>query len=238
MSFLEYFDHVRIINVASRDDRRAETRSEFARYGFAIDTDRVKFFEAVTPTEACGFENPGVRGCFLSHLHVLKGAAAEGVSRLLVLEDDIQFSRHIQKLGSVATASLDQMSWDIAYFGHALPNRPGEPGWHRVDGPMKLSHCYAVSGDGLPKLIDFLERILERPAGHPDGGPMHYDGALTTFIKNAPDVEAFYFLPNLGLQRPSKTDLHTPSVWDRHQALKPLATVARRVKAMYFRLVR
>lgn len=232
---IRYFDRIRIINLARRHDRKAETAAEFASLGALIDGQRRAFFEAIVPDAAGGFPNRAVRGCFLSHLAVLEEARRDGVGHVLVLEDDIAFVRDIGRLGQEAVRQLDGLEWDIAYLGHALGNQPGMPAWHRVTGPMRHAHCYAVHGQALERLTRRLRVVLDNPPGHPDGGPMHYDGALTTLIAQHPDIRAFYFSRNLGYQRPSRTDLHTPSILDRSAFLRPWAGIYRAIKRRYLK---
>lgn len=98
MNIIEHFDIVRIINVASRKDRHDETVSEFRRHGFKINTDNIGFFEAIIPEDKGGFPNPGVRGCFLSHLGVLEEADRASAKNVLVLEDDIEFSKKYRNM--------------------------------------------------------------------------------------------------------------------------------------------
>lgn len=187
---------------------------------------------------AAGFPNPAVRGCYLSHLAVLEEARRDDVGHVLVMEDDIAFVREMGVLGREALRQLDALDWDIAYFGHALGNQPVPPTWKPVRGPMRHAHFYAVHARALHRLIDFLQSVLERPAGHPDGGPMHYDGALSTFMAQNPDIRAVYFSRSLGYQRPSRTDLHTPSILDRSPLLRPWAGVYRALKRHYLKFKR
>ncbi|CAM3869734.1 Glycosyltransferase 25 family member [Pseudomonas reidholzensis] len=238
MDVVDYFDRARIINIASRTDRRSETLDEFARNGFHLDNDKVGFFEAVTPSEANGFPSLGVRGCFLSHLGIIEEAIRLNVDNLLILEDDIQFSKRISQYGKDAIASLANMDWDIVFFGHPFEGNAGSPAWKVVDQPIHLAHFYAVNGTFLVSLRDFLYQILERPPGHPDGGPMHYDAALNTLIHSNDQVRAYYFTWNLGYQRPSRTDLHQLSLLDRVHVLRPVMTLLRRFKAHKLRQLR
>lgn len=238
MNLIDQFDLVRIINVPARKDRRLETVAEFERHGFKINSGKAAFFDAITPSDAKGFSSPGVRGCFLSHLGVLEEAARAKVGNVLVLEDDIQFSRRISQHGNQAMDALKNIDWDIAYFGHALASTPNAPAWAKVEQPMLLAHCYAVNGKCLERLTQFLQKILERPAGHPDGGPMHYDGALNTFIQQNPDIQAYYYTLNLGYQRPSRTDLHALSIFDTNPLLRPMTKMGRKLKARILRQTR
>ena len=238
MNIIDYFDQVRIINLGTRPDRRKETRQAFRRHGLAIDNQHCCFFDAIAPDDAAGFPNRGVRGCYLSHLALLQMAQVAGAANVLVLEDDIDFARKINSEGRLAIEQLSGMDWDIAYLGHALGNQPGPPRWLAVDQPMLLAHCYAINGRTLPALTRFLSQILCRPPGHPDGGPMHYDGALNTFIRQNPALKAVYFSRNLAYQRPSSTDLHPRSLLDRNPALQPFAGLYRSLKRYYLGLVR
>ncbi len=67
---------------------------------------------------------------------------------------------------------------------------------------------------------------------------MHYDGALSTFIAGGADVRAYYYHRSLAYQRPSRTDLHRPSLVDRSRALSWAAIPLRWVKRRYMKLVR
>lgn len=165
MNVIDYFDRVRIINISSRKDRRLETVEEFARNGFHIDDEKIGFFEAVTPSEGNGFPSVGVRGCFLSHLGVLEEAMRLNLKNILILEDDIQFSRHISQYGREAIESLEGMEWDIVYFGHPFEENSNLPAWKAVDRPIHLAHFYAVNGKCFGKLRDFYSRFW---SGHRD----------------------------------------------------------------------
>jgi len=232
------FDRVRIINLRRRSDRRAETLRELGALGECVDGHRLGFFDAVEPNDAGGFPSPGVRGCYLSHLAVLEAAAGDDVAMLLVMEDDVAFVRDADLLLVEATRQLEQTDWDIAYFGHALNRVSGTPHWLPVTGPMRYAHCYAVQRRALRRLVEFLQQVLAREPGHPDGGPMHVDGAFSTFVARHTDIRAVYFSRSLVYQRPSRTDLHRPSLIDRHPLLRQLAVPLRRLKRLYLKWVR
>lgn len=238
MNVIDYFDRARIINISSRNDRRLETIEDFTRNGFRIDNDKIAFFQAVTPDALEGFPSLGARGCFMSHLGIMEEAVRSNLNNILIMEDDIQFSKCIATYGKQAVAALEGMDWDIVYFGHPFDGDSSSPAWKVVDQPVHLSHFYAVNGRCIERLRDFLLQLLQRPPGHPDGGPMHYDAALNTLIHSQKDVQAYYFTWNLGYQRPSRTDLHDLSFMDRSALLRPLMTLLRRLKARGLRAIR
>jgi glycosyl transferase, family 25 len=232
------FGRVRIVSLASRTDRRNETIQEFARHGWRIPDSQVRFFDAVAPQEAGGFPSIGARGCFMSHLNILREAWQEGASSVLILEDDVAFTRDMGQLAPQAVESLQAQEWDIAYLGHDYGDHPGTLSWVRIEQPRQQAHCYAVNGRILPTLVEFLEQILQRPPGHPDGGPMHFDGALGTFIRRHPEVRALHCSRNLAYQRPSRTDIHQTSALDRHAWFAPLKQLYRAIKRLYWRWIR
>jgi len=93
MSLLTLMDAIYVINLPYRTDRRAEIDVQLARAGLSLSHPKVHLFEAVRPDEPGPFPSIGARGCFLSHLGVLKDAAMRGFDKVLVLEDDADFMR-------------------------------------------------------------------------------------------------------------------------------------------------
>lgn len=79
------------------------------------------------------------------------------------------------------------------------------------------SHFLAIRGEVLPFLIDYLKAMLGRPGGHPEGGPMHVDGAYSWFRAANPQYRTLLCDPPLAFQRSSRTDIHNNSWYDRCQ---------------------
>src|SRR5471030_1131084 len=102
-----------VINLERRSDRRIEAEQELSRIGWSA-----KFFSAIEPKDAGGFPSIGARGCFLSHLAVLKNARAAGIDRLIILEDDIIFVPEFVKRWQSAVEALESKPWSIFYPGH------------------------------------------------------------------------------------------------------------------------
>ncbi len=236
-SFVELFDQVRIINMTSRTDRRQETVAEFKRGSLPIETGTIRFFPAITPDTAEGFSSRGARGCYMSHLEVLREAQQQQARHVLILEDDIAFVRNINTLGSHAFLALQELAWDVAYFGHVLPSSKKNPHWQKVDQAVFSAHCYAINGSAINKLVELLETMLTRQPGDPLGGPMHYDGALNWFFRHNDQVNAYYYTHCLGYQRPSATNIHALGKFDRLPGVAGLMTLARYLKREYLRVI-
>ena len=71
--------------------------------------------------------------------------------------------------------------------------------------------------------------MLERPAGHPDGGPMSPDGAFNIYLLQNPNVPCYVASPSLASQRSSRSDL-TPKWFDNVPGFRQAASTARKVK--------
>ncbi len=212
MMVMDYFPKSYIVNLPSRTDRRRQMNRMLKRLGPSPQDGRIEYFPAIRPESAGGFVSIGARGCFMSHLGLLKKARDAGLPRVLIMEDDLEITPDFTAMSSALIKVLEREDWGFAYFGHALSDETepasSEP-LRPYQGPIQLTHFFAINGKILPRVVDFLETLLQRPPGHPDGGPMHVDGAYSTFRKQNPDVLTLAARPNLGWQRSSKSDIHS-----------------------------
>lgn len=235
MSIVGSFSRTFVVNLPERTDRRREVERMLARIATPEEMKRVEFFPAIRPQSADGFPNAGAKGCFLSHLEILKRAHALQLPNVLVMEDDLEIDDALANPPASVTA-LKTRPWDMIYFGHVLDNSAHaskDISMTEYPGPITTTHFYAVSSHLLPRLIQFLEELLTRPEGHPDGGPMHVDGAYSTFRQQNPDVTTLVAFPNLGRQRSSRSDI-TPGRLDHVPIARNAIQLLRRVRR-YFR---
>lgn len=229
----EYFSMTRIINLPERHDRRRAVMQELEAIGMRPGSDGVDFFEAIRPSDAAGFPSPGVRGCFLSHMEVLKEAHARSLESVLVMEDDLSISPAMQEVFGELTEILDTEPWGIVYFGYTDSAKiifATDRKLVQSAEPVGCAHFYAVHKRVLPQLLSFLELVLARRPGDPDGGPMHYDGALATFREQNPSVVTLLANPCLGFQRSSRSDISI-RWYERVPVLRQASDVARSVRA-------
>lgn len=232
LNLTDYFDCTRIINLAHRDDRRKEVAEELKRLSMTIGKNGLSFFAAVKPETSAGFPTVGARGCYMSHLEVLKQAHEHGVNRLLILEDDVNFIKKTNDKLESMLSELSGVQWDICYLGHQLSLNNPEDGklFQYYDGAIQTTHSYAVKSQVLPELIAFLEAILTREPGDPLGGPMHFDGALNTFRAQNPKTKTVVLCEALTYQRPSKTDIHELFWFDKLPVIRHCVAIVRRLK--------
>lgn len=200
-------------------ERQIGTLRKFAR--------TVSFYGATRPTTAGEFPSVGARGCFESHLHVLREACIDGVKSVLVVEDDFDF--HLGDRVADVIECLADKDWDFFYGAHLLPHsaeRPIAP--VAADQPIITASFVGFRGRAMPKIVEFLEEMLKRPAGSPDYGPMHVDGAYSVFRMLHPEFRTVAAFPQLGEQRSSRSDI-TPKLLDRLPITRQLAAALRRL---------
>jgi glycosyl transferase family 25 len=228
------FDRVYVINLPDRADRRREMTAQLALIGLEGDP-LVEFFPAVRPADKGDFGSVGERGCFLSHLGVLKDAAARGYRSILILEDDVDWTPAVLEKGAGLDALL-QTDWAYLHGGRGYDRAAadGVIALARLD-PVRellLAHFVGFRGAIIGQMVDHLEAILARPAGSPEGGPMHVDGAYSWFRRAHPEVAAYVCTPSIAQQRSSRSDISVPTGWRATRAADWARRVLRPVRAM------
>jgi GR25 family glycosyltransferase involved in LPS biosynthesis len=201
----EYFPRIFVVNLPQRTDRRRETVAELARVGLAPRPGAIEFFDAIRPESAGAFPSVGARGCFESHHALIKEARLLDLPRVLIMEDDVEFAPRIGEVLGSAVAQLARLRWDFAYLGHTVDVRSPDAGshWVRFRRGFDTTH-------------------------HPDGGPMHVDGAYADFRAYHPDTMTYLAAPSLVRQRSTGSDIH-PSRVDTGWIPQPVVTGLRRI---------
>ena len=135
----QYFDHVYILNLKKRTDRKWEMLHKLSRLGIAAEfveaingyqfqhqLEYLKF--ASSPVSASGshpleasltrkaIENEGAWGCLKSYLHILEDAKQQNYRRILCLEDDAIFHHHFEDRFKKAIRSIPD-DWKLLYLG-------------------------------------------------------------------------------------------------------------------------
>ncbi len=233
-SLFGLFDAIYVINLAKRTDRLVEMEAELKRVGLSLATPGVLLFSAVRPDDAGPFESIGARGSFMSHLLALEDAVAKGLSRVLILEDDCNFSADwVARLSDLASVWPNE-SWSIFYGGTLTTGMEidARNGFTEVmpEQPLFGNHCYCVAGSALPKMTQYFRQMLLRPPGHPEGGPMHVDGAYSWFRRAHPNFRTVLAVPYIAYQRSSRTDIHALKWFDRFPLVKRVIGLIRHLK--------
>ena len=202
------------------------------RIGLSFHSAGVRLFEAVRPETSDSFPSIGARGCFLSHLAVLREACEQGFERILILEDDVNFVEDfIVRMRDVKSA-LEHADWSIFYGGYAMKTLLGTGGAEAVFSAdpadsIQTTHFIGFRGEAICDAVSFLETLLSRPSGDPRGGPMHVDGAYNWFRKQFPSRVTLLSVSQLGYQRSSRTDIHAHRWFDRLPGIRSLVGLLR-----------
>lgn len=231
---IDYFDKIFIINLPFRADRRLEMAQQLKSIGLSFDSPNVELFAAVRPENAGGFPSIGARGCFMSHLGILRNARLAGYNRILILEDDLDFVPDFNLRIDDTLSKLKQQTWSIFYGGYKLMSLK-EKSTKIIDtidsfDAVMTCHLMAVQGNAIAELVTYLEAMLARPAGDKDGGPMHVDGAYSWFRRAHPHYVTLIAQPELGHQRPSRTDIHDLNWYDRVAGVRDVVQWLRKLK--------
>jgi len=223
-SIFAHFDTIRIVNLADRRDRRREMLRELRKLGLAGDP-RILFFDAIRCSDPGLFRSAGSHGCFLSHLEILKQAASQRQS-ILILQDDCQFLSSVWSISPSADC-------DIFYGGYIACN-----GDNLQSSDIVGAHCMGFSVEAALKAVAFLERLLDPDfppdpvaASKSDFDPAirpPIDGACVWLRRAHPELKTEFGM--VAYQRLSRSDIAPSRFFDRVWGLRQLAAIGRKIK--------
>jgi glycosyl transferase, family 25 len=232
MRFVDYFDRIYVLHLPHRTDRLKKMEKELEQAGMTFTPGKVELFPAIKPESPEPFTSIGFKGCFLSHLAILKQAKEQQLNTILILEDDLKLTDTLKYHEVAVVEQLQRLNWDMVYLGYRCPTpiqKEGDPASATVQVcPWEVfeTHMYGVNQQVFDKLIQFLETLLQRPPGHPLCGPVPYDGALNVFQWQNQDVARFISVPSLAAQISSRSDI-SPKWFDHLPILSSAVTIAR-----------
>lgn len=152
----QYFDQIYCINLKSRPDRLLAFKKNFD----ALGTSKINFIEAVdgkTIDIGNWKYNRGALGCRLSHIAAYNDAIKNKYAKILVLEDDVVFSKTFRKALFKLQQNL-QNNWDLLYFGGNHVLKPEKINRDMVKIKCTLAaHAIAINCECLPQIITELE---------------------------------------------------------------------------------
>lgn len=231
------FDRVYVINLPDRTDRRREMTAQLERIGLADDP-LVQFFPAVRPADPGEFGSLGERGCFLSHLGALKDAVEKGYRSILILEDDVDWTPAALARNARLDALRD-IDWGFLHGGRGHDRAAADGAISLVrlvpEQELLLGHFIGLRGAVIGQMVAYLEAMLQRPKGSPEGGPMHVDGAYSWFRRAHPAVAAYVCVPSVAQQRSSRSDISVPTGWRATRAADWVRKLLRPVRALLHR---
>lgn len=236
-TFLDDIQMIYVINLPSRTDRRAEMADQLARLGTGFAAPNVTLFPAVRPEAAGPFPSLGARGCFLSHLGVLRDARDRGFARILILEDDADFTQALIAAADGLRCLLRSDAWDLVYLGYVAKGPlgvayDGDASYVAVPSTTHLetSHAIALQKQPIEHFVPYLEQMLARPPGDPNGGPMHVDGAYSWFRAQNPQIRTLVHTRQCIVQRASRSDIAVTGWKERTPLIGALRRLRNRLR--------
>jgi hypothetical protein len=234
----EYFERIYVIHLPERVDRYVALGRALRTLGIDIGGHKIRIPAAPRPSDSNQFPSRAVYGNFLSHLEILKEARRDGISNVLVLEDDAMFSRRMVKTQAALVDTLQNVPWDLCFFGHSLKSelRGCPTGLVSHKASFIWAHCYAVNARVFTKLIDYMEITSRRPPGHPLGARMYIDAVFTHFRALNPSVITLVSNPVLSLQRGSPSSIAGHGWYPAIRWMHPIINLARAARDQLWRL--
>lgn len=186
-----FLDGAYCISLKSRDDRAVNAAAEFHRVGLC---QSVVFYRPVKHPKK------GIIGSWESHRAVGVDALERGYERALILEDDVQFNRHLRpgRLRAIAKA-LERLprDWTIFYIGH-WPVWSYFVRYNTLRTSSACAHAYIIS----PRLSQWLR---DHPWETPGIDKLRLVGkALDSAYAKLPQTYAYF--PMIATQYASKSD--------------------------------
>ena len=179
------------INLDHRTDRLEQITKELNDMGL-----KFKRFPAIKTT-------PGILGCGLSHLAVLKEARDLGLKNVLIFEDDFKFLIGKEEFHEKIENFLRSESFDVVMLAYLVQkSEPYVPGLIKVLNGQTAS-AYIVNERFYGKIIDLYEEAM--PLLKSTGQHWNYANDAV-WKKLQPAADWFAFVPRMGYQRASISD--------------------------------
>lgn len=181
------------INLDRRTDRRAEVEAEFRKLGLNVER-----FPAIE-------RNPGIVGCGLSHLAVLKMAKERGYKNVLIFEDDFELLIGPEEFeGLLGEFFKSSVAYDVVMLGYHIEEKMGFNDLLDKMLAVTTTSAYLVHEGFYQKLIDLYEGAIPKLI---ETG-MHWVYANDQVWKELqPQANWYAFKTRIGKQRGSFSDL-------------------------------
>jgi GR25 family glycosyltransferase involved in LPS biosynthesis len=189
----EFVDKAVYINLDSRPDRRAHMEEVTQTFG-----DKVIRFPAIKYT-------PGIVGCVMSHIAILRRALEEKWGNVLILEDDAQWNNFDE--GYAKLKQLASSSFDVILLGGSCIYY--DQGTYRLHSGQTTT-AYLVNSNYIPTLLSNYEEGLVKLQKEPQFRELY---SLDIYWKRLQSRDNWYvIIPCLMYQLPSYSDIENTFV--------------------------
>jgi len=194
----EYFDKIYCINLDRRKDRWEETIEELNKWGI---TDQVTRFSAIDGGTVSEDEknypiNSGELGILLTHEKIINECIVNNYSKILILEDDIEFTNDIKNFNEFY--EVTPKKWDMIYFGGNHNKHMGKKLNLINDKIIKLNETYGIHCIAIDKnMFNPILNIIKNKRKPID---VYYADLQKGY-------DCYGFHPSIALQRVSYSDI-------------------------------
>jgi GR25 family glycosyltransferase involved in LPS biosynthesis len=197
-----YFDKVYCINLTKRLDRLTSATQEFQKNNIIFERYPAIDGNQLQPNN---YMKLGEFGCLLSHVSVLRNAKENEYEKILITEDDIEFSENFTDRFFEYIKDLPD-DWDMFYLGanHALCNKyETNPPIHISNNIYKVNHAYAAHAYAVNmKCYNLVYKNLIE-FKHP---------VDVVYSKIQSKLNVYLFRPHLAWQKPGYSDIMNSDV--------------------------
>ena len=197
MKSIQDIEHVYYINLDSRPDRKTHVESQLDSIGI----------KQCTRFSACMMAN-GAIGCSTSHLKILEMARDQQLPHVLIVEDDIEFTKpdvFVKQMNHFLSHN-DPTTYDVLLLaGNNMP-----PYKKHGESSVQVSHCqtttsYLVQSHYYDTLIKNFTESLEKLVQYPDQ-PIKY--AIDKYWIQLQKRHRWYLIiPLTIIQKPDFSDI-------------------------------
>ena len=213
----KYFDYIYCLNLDSRKDRWNSVSKKFKKYGIranrfsAVDgssKECIAKYKSIVrndkgKSKKLGYKvirSSGALGCILSYRKIIKHAKANGHKKILILEDDVIFSKNFnQEFCKVLDLTR---GWKLLYLGSSQHD------WSGVKiGAKNVSNFYCAWHSQGTFAIGIDSSIFKEILKATENTSIPIDSCLAAKIQKKYKNKCFVFYPNIVIADVSDSDI-------------------------------
>lgn len=162
MTLNEYFDKIYCINLERRKDRKEQCISEFFKHNL-----NVEFISAIDGKDISDINvkiKKGAYACSLSHIKIYNDIIKNNYNKVLILEDDIEFSNNLTNEFNAVFNNIPE-NWNLLYFSgnHYKGLTKINNDISKMIGSLSMA-CYGITYNMTKALLNILNSdiLLDR----------------------------------------------------------------------------
>jgi len=192
-----YFQHIFVINLDRRRDRWFDVSQELDIHNIKAEKISAVDGKKLEPIKKCSLL-PGEIGASMSHSSVLKKMISEKWERILVLEDDIQFSVNVKEFWNQNQQYIPEQ-WDMLYLGgnHMRPPVAINPVISRCTKTFAAS-SYGITLEHAKNIVWAIDELR-----------VPVDVIYSSYHVS---TNCFAFTPSICCQKPGNSDIQEKHV--------------------------